>query len=88
MEEKYCQSCAMPMGNTNELYGTEKDGGKSPDYCHYCYQNGEFTSQCSMDEMIEFCVKPMTENDPSMTETTARQIMQQVMPTLKRWVKA
>ena len=27
MEEKYCQSCGMPMGNTEEMYGTEADGG-------------------------------------------------------------
>ncbi|MDP4110063.1 MAG: zinc ribbon domain-containing protein, partial [Bacillota bacterium] len=31
MEEKYCQSCGMPMGCTDELYGTEKGGGKSRD---------------------------------------------------------
>lgn len=26
MEERYCQCCGMPMGDTKELYGTEKDG--------------------------------------------------------------
>ena len=88
MEEKYCQSCAMPMGNTDELYGTEKDGSKSADYCHYCYQNGEFTLHGSMDEMIELCVKPMVDNNPSMTEETARQMMRQYLPMLKRWIHA
>ena len=28
MEEKYCQSCGMPMCGTDKLYGTEKDGSK------------------------------------------------------------
>lgn len=28
MNEKYCQSCGMPMGNTDELYGTNADGKK------------------------------------------------------------
>jgi len=28
MEEKYCQSCVMPMGETEENYGTEADGSK------------------------------------------------------------
>jgi len=39
---KYCQSCSMPLDNS-ELMGTEKDGSPSPEYCRYCYQNGEFT---------------------------------------------
>ncbi|MHC1772186.1 MAG: zinc ribbon domain-containing protein [Flexilinea sp.] len=26
MEEKYCQSCAMPMGSADEMYGTNADG--------------------------------------------------------------
>lgn len=54
MEEKYCQSCGMPMGNTEEMYGTEADGGKSKEYCKYCYENGNFVANCSMEEMIEF----------------------------------
>ena len=33
MEERNCQSCGMPMGPTDELYGTETDGSKSKDYC-------------------------------------------------------
>lgn len=28
MAEKYCQSCAMPMGDTDEMYGTNSDGTK------------------------------------------------------------
>ena len=38
MEEKFCQCCGMPMGETDELYGTNKDGSKSQDYCEYCIQ--------------------------------------------------
>ena len=51
---KFCQSCAMPM--TEELYGSNKDGSKNEDYCIYCYENGEFTADISMEEMIDFCV--------------------------------
>ena len=85
MEERYCQSCGMPMGNTNELYGTERDGSKSIDYCKYCYQNGVFTADVGMDEMINFCVNPMVENNPGMTETAAREMMKKFFPVLKRW---
>lgn len=41
---KFCQSCAMPM--TEELYGS-----KNEDYCIYCYENGEFTADISMEEI-------------------------------------
>lgn len=85
MQERYCQSCGMPMGETNEFCGTEKDGATSADYCKYCYVNGAFTAECTMDEMIDFCVGPMLENSPGMNEAAARDIMQKMFPQLKRW---
>ncbi len=85
MEEKFCQSCGMPMGTTDELYGTEKSGSKSPDYCSYCYENGAFTFDGGMEEMIELCVRPMVENNPGMTEAAAREMMGKFFPMLKRW---
>lgn len=87
MEDKYCQCCGMPMGDTNELYGTEQDGSKSKDYCKYCYENGAFTSDCTMEEMIEFCVPVMVKENPGMSEDKAREMMTQYFPTLKRWMK-
>lgn len=85
--QKFCQSCGMPMGDTDELYGCEKDGNKSTDYCSYCYENGMFAFNGSMDEMIEVCIPPMTENNPNMTKEQARQMMKQFFPALKRWQK-
>ncbi len=75
----------MPMGNTDEMYGNEKDGTKSKDYCKYCYENGEFTYNGSMEEMIEICVPPMTENNPRMTPEAARDMMRKFFLILKRW---
>lgn len=83
--QKFCQSCGMPMEASAELYGAEVDGSKSADYCKYCYENGKFTADCTMDEMITFCTKPMIENNPGMTEQKAREMMQQFFPMLKRW---
>ena len=83
MEERYCQCCGMPMGETDELYGTEADGSKSQDYCKYCYDKGVFLQDCTMEEMIEFCVPHVT----SMTPDEARHMMQEWFPTLKRWKK-
>ena len=85
MEERYCQSCAMPMGNTDEMYGTNADGSKSTDYCQYCYVNGAFTSNATMDEMIEICVPHMASANSGMSEDDARKMMRKFFPTLKRW---
>jgi len=85
MEERYCQSCGMPMGQTDEHYGTEADGSKSSDYCHYCYAGGKFTVDCTMKQMIDFCVQPMVEAVPGMTARQARGIMTEQFPNLKRW---
>jgi len=75
----------MPMGDTDELYGTNSDGSKSEDYCKYCYMEGKFTSDISMEEMIEFCVPHMVAANCGMSEDEARKIMKEFFPTLKRW---
>ena len=83
-EMEFCQSCAMPM--TEEDYGSEKDGSKSKDYCKYCYQNGEFTSDITMEEMIDFCV-PKTAQATGMSEEEARRMSEEIFPKLKRWME-
>ena len=79
----FCQSCAMPMGDND--FGTEKDGSKSEDYCKYCYQNGEFTSDVTMEEMIDLCV-PKTAEATGMSEEEARKMSEEFFPKLKRWM--
>lgn len=81
----FCQSCGMPMGADDSLYGTQADGTKSADYCSYCYENGAFTFEGSMDDMIEICIPPMVEANPDMTQESAREMMRAFFPTLKRW---
>lgn len=85
MDMKYCESCGMPMGETNELYGTNADGSISEDYCKYCYDSGVFTSQCTMEEMIETCVPHMATPESGMNEEQARAMMKEFFPKLKRW---
>lgn len=80
---KFCQSCAMPLNN--DILGTEKDGSKNPDYCSYCYEDGAFTTDCTMAEMIEFCAPMMAQHNPDMTEEKAKAQMQEFFPSLKRW---
>lgn len=84
---KMCQCCAMPMEDTNEMYGTNKDGSKTDDYCSYCYKDGNFTADISMEEMIKACVPHMVEANKGMTEETATEMMNKYFPKLKRWKK-
>ncbi|MDR1841934.1 MAG: zinc ribbon domain-containing protein [Holophagales bacterium] len=88
MEGIFCQSCAMPMGKTDEMRGTNADGSKSEDYCIYCFENGAFLQDFTMDEMIEFCVPHMVSGNPGMSESEARKMMREYFPTLKRWKAA
>lgn len=86
---KFCQSCGMPLNDENR--GTNADGSKNEDYCMYCYQNGKFTNDCTMDEMIEFCaqfVDEVNKNMPKpMTKDEYKDMMRQYFPMLKRWKK-
>jgi len=88
MDEKYCQSCGMPLVSANAEYGTNADGSVNEDYCKYCYEKGAYTLECTMDEMIEFCVPYMATAESGMTEDEARKIMKEAFPSLKRWKAA
>ena len=54
-EMKFCQSCGMPLNAEN--LGTNANGSKNEDYCIYCYKDGKFLQDCTMDEMIEHCAQ-------------------------------
>ncbi len=73
------------MGNTDELYGTNLDGSKNNDYCKYCFEKGEFSFKGTMEEMVEICIPHVLENNDNMNEESARKMMLEWFPTLKRW---
>lgn len=85
--QKFCQSCAMPLAS-DEALGTNADGSKNQDYCVYCYKDGSFTSECTMEEMIEFCVPVCVEQGVYKTPEEASAAMKGYFPQLKRWAKA
>lgn len=85
-ERAFCQSCAMPLEKPED-FGTEKDGGKSQDYCQYCFQHGVFTSDMTMEEMIAFCAPMTVEGGMAKTEDEAKDQMRQFFPKLKRWAQ-
>ena len=86
-EMKFCQSCGMPLNE--QLLGTNADGSRNEDYCMYCYKEGRFTNDCTMDEMIEFCaqfVDEVNKNMPKpMTKEEYKEMMRSYFPKLKRW---
>ena len=85
----FCQSCGMPL--TEEVLGTNADGSKNEDYCIYCYKDGRFLQECTMDEMIEHCAQFVDEVNKHMpkpmTKEEYKQMMQGFFPMLKRWRK-
>lgn len=85
MEQKFCQSCAMPLGEDKSMYGTNSDSTHNGDYCAYCFKDGDFTADISMEEMIEFCVPHMVSANEGMNEDAARNMMKEFFPKLKRW---
>ena len=54
-EMKFCQSCGMPL--TDDVLGTNADGSKNEEYCMYCYKDGAFTGDFTMEEMADFCAQ-------------------------------
>ena len=85
-EMRFCQSCGMPLTPGVEL-GTEADGAVNPDYCSYCYKDGQFAGEMTMEEMIDFCTPMMIQANPGMTAEQAKAQMHQFFPMLKRWKK-
>lgn len=87
--QKFCQSCGMPL--TEEILGTNADGNKNEDYCMYCYKDGQFLQDCTMDEMIEHCSQFVDEVNKQMpkpmTKDEYKQMLKEYFPMLKRWKK-
>jgi len=83
-----CQSCGMPLDNDN-MKGTEKDGSLSDDYCLYCYANGSFTYEMTMEEMVQTNIQHLDEwkknSGMEMTEEEAAKQLRLFLPMLKRW---
>ena len=85
---QFCQSCGMPL-TKNEDCGTNADGSINFDYCKYCYADGKFLQECTMDEMIQHCAQFVDEVNKHMPQPMTRDeyiaMMQGFFPMLKRW---
>lgn len=76
-----CQSCGMPI--VPEEMGREKDGTPNERYCKWCWDNGDFLSDCTMEQMVEQCLPYM----PFGTPEENRKFLTGLLPTLDRWKK-
>ena len=47
---KFCQSCGMPLASG--VLGTNSDGTPNEDYCIYCYKDGKFVQDMTMEQKI------------------------------------
>ena len=65
--------------------GKNADGSTNYDYCKYCFPNGAFGKDETMEEMIESCIPFMLEGGECKTQKEARDLLYTIMPTLKRW---
>lgn len=87
MDQDFCQSCAMPLADDTPR-GTNANGSANDEYCEYCYKDGAYTADVTMDQMIDLCTPFFVESVPGMTSENARAIMTETFPTLKRWQTA
>ncbi len=84
----FCQSCGMDL-KAPEDFGSSKDGGIHAEYCKYCMQKGSFTSERTIDEMVETNLKFLDEYNAEkgldFTPEQARVELRKYLATLKRW---
>ena len=77
----------MPL--TNEILGTNTDGSQNQEYCIYCYKDGAFTGDFTMEEMVEFCSQFVEEYNKNTGQSLSREAYKKVLlqyyPNLKRW---
>ena len=82
-----CQSCSMPIGGDMSVHkGTNADGSTSEEYCTYCYKDGQFTNNMTLEETIADSVNYA--KDAGLTEEQMLEHARKVLPTLKRWRQA
>ena len=82
MKPLQCQSCGMMF--PREDMGTNRDKTLNEDYCHNCYQDGEYTNHHLTLHGLEIQLLEMAKVHNEITLEEAQQIIR-VLPDLKRW---
>jgi hypothetical protein len=83
MEEMLiCQSCSMPLEKTED-HGTNADGTLNNEYCVYCFKDGAFTKEMTLEEAILDAAN-YAEYMDGATPEQAVAYAREVFPTLSR----
>ena len=78
----FCQSCAMPMEKPRD-FGTNADGSKNNEYCHFCFEKGKYTDpNITKEQMIEKVAGIMKQMN--IPDSQIEQV-KTFIPILKRW---
>ncbi len=85
MSMDICQSCGMPMQADD--YGRNGDDSINRTYCKYCFTNGAFINNVTMEEKIDACAPILVREGDFGTEAEARAHLEKLFPTLERWKK-
>lgn len=65
-------------------FGTNKDGTKNNEYCHFCFKSGKFTDEgITMAAKIEKNIQ--IAKSMGMPEDKAKALAESTIPKLKRW---
>lgn len=75
-----CQSCGMPLEH-EDLRAPEPEGEMNAKYCKWCYSDGNFTQDYTMDEMVDHCASIMDCENVDQCRTYLRSLL----ATLDRW---
>ena len=66
-------------------FGTAADGERINDYCHFCYDHGQFTQpSLTAAQMVEQSIDFLT-SQTLMAKAEARALVTDAIPHLKRW---
>jgi hypothetical protein len=74
----------MPLRG-REDFGTNADGSRCDDYCHFCFQKGAFTDpditlNQKIDKVVNIAVTQM-----NIPKVQAEEMAREIIPKLKRW---
>ena len=75
-----CQCCGMELDENS--ISSETDGGANPDYCKWCYTNGEFVYS-SLPELVEYLVTHMPLGE--FTREQAEEFFSARLKELSHW---
>ncbi|MBR8707542.1 hypothetical protein IX321_000225 [Bacteroides pyogenes] len=83
MNEPISQSCGMNMKTVMD-FETNTNETPNKEYCHYCYLNGMFTRNMTM-EILNISIIWNEETGSKFTSNEARPILYNFLLALKGW---